>query len=65
MENKTILYSNEEKGQPVLLTFHPYGPAKDFPLAGRQVMGRMSEDSDADIRLPSYIVSRKHGEFGV
>lgn len=65
MENKTILYSEEKKGKPILFTFHQYGPAADFLLAERQVLGRMSENSEVDIQIPSYIVSRKHGEFGV
>lgn len=66
MEGKTILYSGgEKKGNFILLMFHQYGPLFDYLLTERHVLGRMSESSEADIQIPSYIVSRRHGEFDV
>lgn len=63
MENKMLLDSGEKQDRLVLLTFHPYGPAEIFPLEGRQVLGRMGDDNEADIQVLSYMVSRRHGEF--
>lgn len=63
MENKMLLGSHKKQERLVLLTFHLYGPAGIFPLEGRQVLGRMGDENEADIQVPSYMVSRRHGEF--
>ncbi|MDD3220256.1 MAG: FHA domain-containing protein [Lachnospiraceae bacterium] len=65
-ESKTLLFHPKEEGDSMLLGFHRLGHVSDIMLKERQSLGRETGmDDEAEIAVPSPIISRKHGEFGV
>ena len=65
MTDKTLVLCPDDEGQPVLLGFYPFGHAQDYFLTGKHSFGREGGSNETDIIVPSYVISRQHGEFGV
>lgn len=63
-KNNTILLKQQHQS-PAILCFDVFGHVADFRLQGRHILGRASGDGGCDFVIPSQVISRTHGEFGV
>lgn len=68
-ENTTILLNNEETNAPLATDSKPVlfvcfeHEIMEFPLSGRQLLGRPSKEQVPDIPVTNKYVSRNHGTF--
>ena len=61
-EDGTTLYARTRHQQPQLYVITDKGTG-EYPLAGKQVLGRRVSGHDPDISVQAAIVSRRHGQF--
>lgn len=65
MKRSNTVLLKQERQNPAILCFNMFGHVADFKLQGRQILGRASGDMTCDLAIPSQVMSRTHGEFGV